>query len=571
MCHLVRVIHSHHSIKNSALPYTMASPGATPAESAQWLNMTLSDFWNSDSNLAERDQQVEEREPEAPAPQADALERKRARARAAQRRYYEKHPEIKEKKRLAIAAARLEKKLRRRQWDPPKKPKGQVQPVEDAPPEGLIDLVAMPVDEGPLNPPADVPSTSAHAPNLTRSHPHARTSARAPAAAAVNAADEQPQPQNSRKRSRNKRQLPADKDEQHESDAEYDRWLEAKLADEERQDDDYEPKPKPKQEDKTLQKKKHKTLQKKERKTLQQKRESRKATVARYYQKHPEVREKSRLRMAAMRLEKKLRRRRWDPPKKKQVEPGEDVVPDDPGLERVSVPVDKRRQKAPSSAPTARKYTRTTRTAARARMRDQQLGDFSAHLDLDLDGGLGAVPTHDELLELFIAEMRMGMEGHGGEESGGEAEGEEEEEALLEREVEPWWGAESTGEPPSPTVCTPSPPPSARSESPPPRLQPARWDLDLDGGAVPLASGAAREWVGTQVPAAPAAPTTGCAPSTAPHSEPEPEPHMRLDSDSREAASGRTWTETGAPLSSVPPRMRRLQWAATHAVGGGEG
>ncbi|KAJ6466506.1 hypothetical protein DFH09DRAFT_1097862 [Mycena vulgaris] len=53
----------------------------------------------------------------------EALEAKRDQWKAASARYYENHPEVKEKKRLRMAEQRAAKKLARRRWDPPKIPK----------------------------------------------------------------------------------------------------------------------------------------------------------------------------------------------------------------------------------------------------------------------------------------------------------------------------------------------------------------------------------------------------------------------------------------------------------------
>ncbi|KAJ7886286.1 hypothetical protein B0H13DRAFT_2342934 [Mycena leptocephala] len=50
--------------------------------------------------------------------------------------------------------------------------------------------------------------------------------------------------------------------------------------------------------------------------TLETKRHQWKAASARYYENHPEVREKKRLKMAEQRAAKKLARRRWDPPRR---------------------------------------------------------------------------------------------------------------------------------------------------------------------------------------------------------------------------------------------------------------
>ncbi|KAJ7795156.1 hypothetical protein B0H14DRAFT_2621287 [Mycena olivaceomarginata] len=50
-----------------------------------------------------------------------AIQNKRDQWKAASAWYYERHPEVKEKKRLQAAEKRAAKKLARRQWDPPKK------------------------------------------------------------------------------------------------------------------------------------------------------------------------------------------------------------------------------------------------------------------------------------------------------------------------------------------------------------------------------------------------------------------------------------------------------------------
>ncbi|KAJ6591941.1 hypothetical protein B0H10DRAFT_2442145, partial [Mycena sp. CBHHK59/15] len=65
-------------------------------------------------------QQQERHERQA---QRNTLESKRSQWKAASARYYENHPEVREKKRLKMAEQRAAKKLARRRWDPPKKPK----------------------------------------------------------------------------------------------------------------------------------------------------------------------------------------------------------------------------------------------------------------------------------------------------------------------------------------------------------------------------------------------------------------------------------------------------------------
>ncbi|KAJ7740987.1 hypothetical protein B0H14DRAFT_3515405 [Mycena olivaceomarginata] len=92
---------------------------------------------------------------------------------------------------------------------------------------------------------------------------------------------------------------------------------------------------------------------------VQAQRDKWKAASARYYVKHPEIKEKKRAKWrrkgAAAR---KLARRRWDPPK-----------------------------------------------AARERDGDGQLADFSATPDLDMspEGAESGFPTHDEVLQEFLA------------------------------------------------------------------------------------------------------------------------------------------------------------------------
>ncbi|KAJ7862890.1 hypothetical protein B0H14DRAFT_3444376 [Mycena olivaceomarginata] len=61
---------------------------------------------------------------------AEAVQAQRDKWKAASARYYLKHPEIKEKKRVKMAEKRAARKLARRRWDPPKaarKPDGEGQ------------------------------------------------------------------------------------------------------------------------------------------------------------------------------------------------------------------------------------------------------------------------------------------------------------------------------------------------------------------------------------------------------------------------------------------------------------
>ncbi|KAF8174184.1 hypothetical protein K438DRAFT_1980480 [Mycena galopus ATCC 62051] len=74
---------------------------------------------------------------------AERLVTKRAQWKAASARYYERHPEVKEKKRLKAAELRAAKKLAKRRWDPPR--------------QSLVALKEMSGDE-PLRPPPDAPT-----------------------------------------------------------------------------------------------------------------------------------------------------------------------------------------------------------------------------------------------------------------------------------------------------------------------------------------------------------------------------------------------------------------------------
>ncbi|KAJ7797578.1 hypothetical protein B0H14DRAFT_2618805 [Mycena olivaceomarginata] len=90
--------------------------------------------------------------------------------------------------------------------------------------------------------------------------------------------------------------------------------------------------------------------------SLENKRDQWRAASARYYERHPEMKEKKHLKMAEKRAAKKLARRRWDPP-----------------------------------------------PAAERRRLEQKLGDFSEVLDLNLSpDGDRFLPTHDDVLEMFI-------------------------------------------------------------------------------------------------------------------------------------------------------------------------
>ncbi|KAJ7789961.1 hypothetical protein B0H14DRAFT_3502242 [Mycena olivaceomarginata] len=69
---------------------------------------------------------------------AEAVQTKRAQWKAASARYYERHPEVKEKKRIKAAEQRAAKKLARRRWDPPRRaPPSHPVPPAQLPPAQL--------------------------------------------------------------------------------------------------------------------------------------------------------------------------------------------------------------------------------------------------------------------------------------------------------------------------------------------------------------------------------------------------------------------------------------------------
>ncbi|KAJ6487388.1 hypothetical protein C8R47DRAFT_1072044 [Mycena vitilis] len=76
-----------------------------------------------------RAQQQRQEEHDTHRAERNALETKRCQWKAASARYYENHPEVREKKRLKMAAQRFTsaaKRLSRRKHDPPKRGKPQV-------------------------------------------------------------------------------------------------------------------------------------------------------------------------------------------------------------------------------------------------------------------------------------------------------------------------------------------------------------------------------------------------------------------------------------------------------------
>ncbi|KAJ7683936.1 hypothetical protein B0H14DRAFT_3534865 [Mycena olivaceomarginata] len=97
------------------------------------------------------------------------------------------------------------------------------------------------------------------------------------------------------------------------------------------------------------------------RRAVQNKRDQWKAASARYYERHPEVKEKKRLKAAEKRAAKKLARRRWDPP-----------------------------------------------SVAERRRQEQQLGDFGTVEDLNVDPDVEqhrVYLTHDDILEQYLESM----------------------------------------------------------------------------------------------------------------------------------------------------------------------
>ncbi|KAJ7212392.1 hypothetical protein B0H12DRAFT_1079448 [Mycena haematopus] len=111
--------------------------------------MTLTDAASSDINTSEEDLRPEngrlrhehrgryaeyerqKAEYEKWLKDEDAIQNKRDQWKAASARYYQRHPEVKEKKRLKAAERRAAKKLARRKWDPPKKNACTVVVVDD--------------------------------------------------------------------------------------------------------------------------------------------------------------------------------------------------------------------------------------------------------------------------------------------------------------------------------------------------------------------------------------------------------------------------------------------------------
>ncbi|KAJ7902928.1 hypothetical protein B0H13DRAFT_2335449 [Mycena leptocephala] len=124
---------------------------------------------------------------------------------------------------------------------------------------------------------------------------------------------------------------------------------------------------------------------------IQTKREQWKAASARYYERHPEVKEKKRQKMAEKRAAKKLARRRWDPPKlSKKIKPSR-IVGD-------------------AHPPSAQHQNRE----------QQQLAEFTARPDIDLSPdehcSLASTP-YEDMLDFFGRSLKnMNAHPHSGSE-----------------------------------------------------------------------------------------------------------------------------------------------------------
>ncbi|KAJ6527491.1 hypothetical protein B0H19DRAFT_1275291 [Mycena capillaripes] len=103
---------------------------------------------------AAQQQQACKKEHEEQRSQRCAVDSKRSQWKAASARYYENHPEARERKRLKMAEQRAANKLARRRWDPPRKTKRPAQGDEHG--ACVVDL-AVNVDANPVTPPRNVP------------------------------------------------------------------------------------------------------------------------------------------------------------------------------------------------------------------------------------------------------------------------------------------------------------------------------------------------------------------------------------------------------------------------------
>ncbi|KAF8214158.1 hypothetical protein K438DRAFT_1927323 [Mycena galopus ATCC 62051] len=120
---------------------------------------------------------------------------------------------------------------------------------------------------------------------------------------------------------------------------------------------------------------------------VEHKRDLWKAASARYYERHPEVKEKKRLKMAEARAAKKLAKRRWDPPKK---------------LDRTFSRTNGAGNTSTANLPTS------GRKDTRAQDQLEDIPDVNLELDLSPDVPGQSRPTdrtHDEILQLFLQEQ----------------------------------------------------------------------------------------------------------------------------------------------------------------------
>ncbi|KAJ7828278.1 hypothetical protein B0H14DRAFT_2594773 [Mycena olivaceomarginata] len=134
-------------------------------------------------------------------------------------------------------------------------------------------------------------------------------------------------------------------------------------AEHERRQRDFNQRKAEKRAQRTAEQKRHRAEEAAARRAVQNKRDQWKVASARYYERHPEVKEKKRLKAAEKRAAKRLARRQWDPP-----------------------------------------------SVGERRRREQQLGDFEhpENLDIDIDPDLEhhrVYLTHDDVLELFQESM----------------------------------------------------------------------------------------------------------------------------------------------------------------------
>ncbi|KAJ7717670.1 hypothetical protein B0H16DRAFT_1897894 [Mycena metata] len=251
---------------------------------------------------------------------------RREKSRLASRKYYAAHPEIREKKRIEIAEKRAAIKAKRRRCDPPKK-QTRVAPLLESPPlpssdastqaaliftsrsETLVVAAAsstletilpwsiagysLPLANQSTNPSRDEPqSSSSSGQNSGASLVREATSA--------SEISSSPPSLRTRTNNRNKSQASIEVDHQPASQP----CTPDGSVDETNSEEEFNPKdgvfgPKASLDE---------TVKAKQRKAS-----------AKYYARHPEIREKSRIRMAEKRAAIKARRRRCDPPKKPKI------------------------------------------------------------------------------------------------------------------------------------------------------------------------------------------------------------------------------------------------------------